>query len=208
MIAADTLILFVSASIALALAPGPDNLFVLTQSAMHGRKAGLLITAGICCGLIVHTCVVALGIGVIFQTSVTAFTGLKILGAGYLLYLAWQAFNRGTTDTTQSDRNRLSARQLFARGVIINLSNPKVVLFFLAFLPQFADPSTGAITLQLTAFGLVFIACAALVFSLVAWSGGYLAHWLKRSEQAQLIMNRIAGLVFVGLALRLAVTEQ
>ncbi|PID42554.1 MAG: threonine transporter RhtB [Proteobacteria bacterium] len=208
MVAPDTLVLFTSASVALALAPGPDNIFVLTQSAMYGRKAGLLITAGICCGLIVHILVVTLGVAVLFQTSVTAFTTLKALGAAYLLYLAWQAFRSATTDTGRSGNKRLGDMQLFTRGVILNVTNPKVVIFFLAFLPQFADPSTGPLSWQLMVLGMIFMACAALVFSLFAWGGGYLADWLKRSRRAQLMMNRLAGLVFVGLALRLACTDQ
>ena len=208
MIPFETVAIFFTASVALALAPGPDNIFVLTQSALHGRIAGLLVTLGLSTGLVVHTTAVSLGVAAIFQTSAFAFTLLKFIGAGYLLYLAWQAFRAGGTDLERSDGVTRSWRKLYFRGVVMNITNPKVAIFFLAFLPQFADPYAGSLTLQMLMFGGIFIIATLLVFGTVAWTAGFLGDWLKGSNRAQVIMNRVAGTVFVGLAIRLASIEQ
>ena len=208
MVPVETLSIFFAASVALALAPGPDNIFVLTQSALHGRTAGLLVTLGLCTGLLVHTAAVSLGVAVIFQTSAIAFNVLKAVGAIYLLYLAWQAFRSGAAKFDNDRDISLSRWKLYLRGVVMNITNPKVAIFFLAFLPQFADPSAGQITLQMLIFGGVFIAATLLIFGSVAWSAGFLGDWLKGSRRAQTVMNRVAGAVFVGLALRLAISER
>ena len=209
MIAVDTMVIFFLASLALAVAPGPDNIFVLTQSALHGRLAGLLVTLGLCTGLLVHTAAVSLGVAVIFMTSAVAFAGLKILGALYLLYLAWQAFRASRTDLSSNNAAvSLSARKLYARGIIMNVTNPKVAIFFMAFLPQFADPARGSLTLQLVLFGAIFMLATLIVFGSIAWGAGMIGEWLKGSRRAQLILNRIAGAVFAGLAVRLITVER
>jgi threonine/homoserine/homoserine lactone efflux protein len=208
MIPIETITIFFAASVALAFAPGPDNIFVLTQSALHGRKAGLLVTFGLCTGLLVHTAAVSLGVAAIFQTSALAFNILKMVGAMYLLYLAWQAFKAGATKIEESAELHMDFRKLYYRGVIMNITNPKVAIFFLAFLPQFADPSLGSIKIQMMLFGGIFIIATLLIFGTIAWSAGFLGEWLKGSEKAQIVMNRIAGTVFAGLALRLAISER
>ena len=208
MIPAETLALFFAASVALGVAPGPDNIFVLTQSALHGRLAGLLVTLGLCTGLIGHTAAVALGVAAVFQTSALAFTALKLVGAAYLVYLAWGAFRAGATELSTADAPTLVGRQLYVRGVIMNITNPKVAVFFLAFLPQFADPAAGSLTVQMLLFGLVFIVATLLVFGAVAWTAGFLGEWLRGSARAQVVMNRVAGTVFLALAVRLAVSER
>ncbi|MFH0998243.1 MAG: LysE family translocator [Pseudomonadota bacterium] len=208
MIPIETLLPFFAASVLLAVAPGPDNIFVLTQSALRGKSAGLAVMLGLCTGLIVHSIAVALGVAVIFQTSAVAFSALKFLGAGYLMYLAWQAF-RASATTFQAERSpEAGLWKLYRRGIIMNITNPKVSIFFLAFLPQFADPSRGPISLQLLLLGCVFIIATILVFGGIALLAGTLGRWLNRSTRAQNIMNRVTGTVFVCLALRLATTEQ
>ena len=202
---AESLITFTLASVLLSIAPGPDNIFVLTQSALYGRRAGILITLGLCTGLIVHTTSVALGVAAIFMVSLAAFTALKLAGAAYLLYLAWGAFrasarNLGGATGTNPPGNAA----LYRRGIFMNITNPKVAIFFLAFLPQFADPASGAITAQLFLLGGVFIAVALVVFTGIACLAGLIAGWLKASRRAQVLLNRVAGLVFTALALRLA----
>jgi threonine/homoserine/homoserine lactone efflux protein len=208
MIPLDTLTAYFLACVVLALVPGPDNIFVLAQSALRGRVAGLIVTLGLCTGLIVHTTAVALGVAAIFQASAVAFTVLKLVGACYLLYLAWQAFRAAATRINARTDGVLGALPLYRRGIIMNVTNPKVSIFFLAFLPQFADPTRGPLALQLMLLGGVFILATVLVFGGVALLAGSLGQWLNRSARAQRVMNRIAGTVFAGLALKLAMTDR
>lgn len=207
MIPIDTLTLFFAASVALALAPGPDNIFVLTQSALHGRLSGFIVTLGLCTGLLVHTAAVSLGVAAIFQTSALAFSALKAIGATYLLYLAWQAFRAGATQFSAQGSAPLSRRKLYSRGILMNVTNPKVAIFFLAFLPQFANPANGSLALQMITLGAVFMLAALIVFGAIAWAAGFIGDWLKRSQRAQVVMNRCAGTIFAGLALRLALSK-
>lgn len=208
MITIESLITFIFASALLGLVPGPDNIFVLMQSALYGRKSGVLVTLGLCSGLIVHTTIVAFGVAAIFQTSVLAFNLLKIIGAGYLLYLAWLAFKARPDKLESHEAKQRSGMALYRRGVIMNITNPKVSIFFLAFLPQFADPNLGSLSLQIFLLGAVFIALTFIIFSAVAFLAGSLGAWLGKSERAQLYLNRIAGTVFCMLALKLATTSR
>ncbi len=222
MIPVDTLGAFFITSVLLALAPGPDNIFVLTQSVLRGRTAGLLVTLGLCTGLLVHTTAGALGVAAIFQASALAFTALKFAGAAYLLYLAWLSFRSPEQEKPVEQHEKPveqqekpveqkenpTAAQLYRRGIIMNITNPKVSIFFLAFLPQFADPARGSLTLQMLLLGVVFIVSTVLVFGGVALAAGSLGEWLGKSGRAQKIMNRVAGVVFIGLAIRLATVER
>lgn len=207
MIPPDVLLTYFAACLILAVTPGPDNIFVLTQAALRGKKAGVLVVLGLCTGLVAHTTAVSLGVAVIFQTSVLAFTLLKLAGAGYLIYLAWGAFRAGAT-VIDGEKSELTHAQLFRRGIIMNVTNPKVTIFFLAFLPQFADPARGSLSLQMMLFGGLFIVSTILVFGAIALAAGALGEWLKRSERVQKIMNRAAGVVFVGLAAKLLLAER
>jgi len=204
----QTLASFFAASVLLGLAPGPDNIFVLTQSALRGRRAGLLVTLGLCTGLLVHTSAVALGVAAIFQASAAAFTVLKLAGAAYLLYLAWHAFRASGSALRLGAASALGAAQLYRRGILMNLTNPKVSIFFLAFLPQFADPVRGPLAPQLLVLGAVFIAATLLVFGAVALLAGAIGQRLSGSARAQRIMNRVAGTVFAALALKLASAQR
>ncbi len=208
MIPFEALITFFIASVLLGLAPGPDNIFVLTQSALHGKGAGLLVTLGLCTGLVVHTLAVALGVAVIFQVSAAAFTALKLVGAAYLVYLGWQAFRAASASISMTGNASPNRFKLYRRGIIMNVSNPKVSIFFLAFLPQFADPARGSVPLQVAMLGGVFILATLLVFGAVALLSGALGSWLNRSERIQRTLNRVAGTVFFGLALTLAMSRR
>jgi len=208
MLGAETVITFFSASLLLALAPGPDNLFVLTQSALRGKLAGILVVLGLCTGILVHTTAVAFGVAVIFQASELAFNLLKLCGAGYLLYLAWGVFRAPAEKLAAGDKSALKRGQLYRRGIIMNITNPKVSIFFLAFLPQFADPERGPISLQMILLGGLFIVATILVFGTIALLAGSLGSLLNRSPQVQRGMNWLAGTVFVGLALKLATARR
>ena len=208
MLSAETISAFFIASVLLGIAPGPDNLFVLTQSALHGKLSGIMVVSGLCTGLLVHTGAVALGVAVIFQASALAFTILKLAGAGYLVYLAWGVFRATPEKISMTGGQDNSLGVLYRRGIIMNVTNPKVSIFFLAFLPQFADPNRGPISLQMVLLGGIFIIATILVFGSAALIGGTLGDWLNRSEYAQKVMNRIAGSVYIGLALKLATVER
>jgi threonine/homoserine/homoserine lactone efflux protein len=208
MLTIETVSTFFLASTLLAVAPGPDNIFVLTQSALHGKLSGLVVMFGLCTGLLVHTSAVAFGVAVIVQTSALAFTMLKMIGAGYLLYLAWQILRASPEEIRLHGRCPKSLGELYRRGIIMNVTNPKVSIFFLAFLPQFADPSRGTMSLQLIALGGVFILATILVFGTIALIGGALGTWLNRSPRAQRMINGAAATVFVALALKLVTTER
>ena len=208
MLSIETLVTFFTASILLGLAPGPDNIFVLTQSALRGRGAGLLVMLGLCTGLIVHTIAVALGVAIILQTSAIAFSALKFIGAGYLIYLAWQAFRASAEKIEGEPDVIVNHWKLYCRGIIMNITNPKVSIFFLAFLPQFADPTRGPVAFQLLLLGGLFIIATILVFGGIALLAGTLGQWLNRSDRTQKILNKVAGAVFVGLALKLATIKR
>lgn len=208
MIPIDVLFLFVSVAVALALVPGPDNIFVLTQSALHGRAAGFLVTLGLASGLIFHTTAVAFGVAVIFQTSQYAFAALKYIGAAYLLYLAWKAFRATAGPFSGEKPPRETAPKLFLRGLIMNIANPKVTIFFLAFLPQFVDPARGGIIGQFYQLGALMAVTTICVFGFVAFAAGTLGNWLQGSPHAQIWINRVSGFVFVSLALKLAWAEK
>lgn len=201
---------FFGIAVLLALAPGPDNLFVLMQSAMWGKTAGMAVVLGLCTGLIGHTVAVAVGLAAIFATSATAFTILKLIGAAYLIYLAWGAFRAPASAATDGNGKtpRLPYAALYRRGIIMNLTNPKVSLFFLAFLPQFTSPKRGSVALQIFSLGGLFMLAAFLVFTIIAVFSGAFGQLLQKSPRAQLWLNRIAGTVFAGLALRLVFTQR
>jgi threonine/homoserine/homoserine lactone efflux protein len=206
-IAPDVLIAFAAVALLLCLSPGPDNLFVLAQSALYGRAAGLRITLGLCTGLVVHTAAVALGVAALIKSFPLAFNALKYAGAAYLLYLAWRAF-RAVPMSLSGDRARQpNGWQLYRRGIIMNVSNPKVSLFFLALLPQFVDPGRGAVWLQFVLLGVIFMLSTLLVFGLLALLAGSIGAWLGRAAVAQRVLHVLAGVVFLGLALRLLVTQ-
>lgn len=210
----DTLLAFFGVSLLLGITPGPDNLFVLVQSAQRGWRAGMAVVVGLCAGLVVHTAAVALGLAALFAASAAAFTVLKYLGAAYLAWLALQSL-RPRAQASQdgadpdrapspSERPAASAWRMVGRGMVMNLTNPKVLIFFLAFLPQFANPALGSVAPQIMLLGIVFMLATLLVFGAIAVFSGTFGTLLLRSARAQRWLNRAAGVVFLGLAVRLA----
>lgn len=204
----NTVIMFSFASTLLALAPGPDNIFVLTQSMVKGSRAGVFITLGLCSGLVFHTTAVALGVAVIFQTSILAFNLLKFAGALYLLYLAYMSFKDASKTKLDTNQPSLPLLSLYKRGVFMNVTNPKVSIFFLAFLPQFTNPANGSVTAQVFLLGAIFMVCAFVVFSIIALLAGKIGAWFSQTQSGEKILNRVAGTIFAFLAVKLALTEQ
>ena len=204
---AQTSLTFFGISVLLALAPGPDNLFVLMQSAVYGCRAGLLVVLGLCTGLLMHTGAVALGLAALFAASETAFNVLKFAGAAYLLVLAWHAF-RAPQSPLSSGAPRAARSRLYARGIAMNVTNPKVAVFFLAFLPQFVEPGRGGAAGQIVWLGVLFIVATLLTFGAIACFAAALGALLKRSPRIERWMSSLAGCLFVALAARLAVTQR
>ena len=158
---------FLLASIALTLSPGPDILYVLTQSISNGKKYGIATAAGLVSGILVHTTLIALGVSAIIQQSEILFTGIKITGASYLLWIAYQVFK--APDTIELSTHQNTKKSLFSlvkQGFIMNVLNPKVTLFFLAFFPGFINESLGNVTQQIYFLGFLFMLQAFLIFSL------------------------------------------
>lgn len=201
----DISLAFFGTAIILGIAPGPDNIFVLTQSALYGASAGIFTTLGLVCGICVHTLAVALGVAIIFNTSPLAFILLKCIGAGYLCWLAWLSFRAGTLSTRKVAFPGYMA--LFRRGIIMNVTNPKVSLFFLAFLPQFCTPEAGPMGLQIIFFGILFMLATIIVFFTVAFMGGKITKLFNKSPLIQIVLHKITGCIFIGLALFLIFTE-
>ena len=215
MLTPDAMMAFFVAALLLSIAPGPDNIFVLTQSALFGTTAGMVTTLGLVTGLCVHTTAVALGVAAIFQTSALAFTLLKTAGAGYLLWLAWLSFRAGasTAKIAQGDASASGPAGAAFPGYmtlyrLMNVTNPKVSLFFLAFLPQFCDPARGSVAVQVLILGALFMLATIVVFWTVAALGGRLAVWFNQSQRGQIIMQRVAGSIFVAMAAALLLSSR
>ncbi len=207
MVSPEVLMAIFTASFILALVPGPDNIFLLTQSALEGPVAGISLTMGLLTGIICHTAAVIFGVTVIITSSALAFTILKIFGVCYLLYLAWGAFRAKGTKISSGDGKQRGNLRLYRRGIIMNISNPKIAVFFLAFFPQFIDPTTGHVARQTVELAASFIAAFLIVFIAIAYLAGTLGEFLRNSDKAQTYLNRAAGAIFVGFALKLAFTE-
>ena len=198
----ETIIAFVAASVVLSLVPGPDNIFVMSHSALKGWRIGFYITLGLCTGLIGHTVLVSIGVSVIFQTSAIAFNGLKIIGACYLLYLAWLSIQNKELNLGGTDKNSTN-RSYYFTGVIMNLTNPKVALFFLVFLPQFVNTSNDNVTIQIFILGLLFIISAFCVFTSISYLASFLENFLMKSKTVNKNLNILAALIYFALAINL-----
>ena len=200
---------YVVASLALIVTPGQDMIYVVTRSLAQGRAAGVLSAAGVCTGILVHTAIVALGIGALLQASETLFFLLKLAGAAYLVYLGLRLLlQRDALAPREAAAARLPSTKLFAQGVLSNVTNPKIVVFFLAFLPQFVSASDPHPTRHLVFLGVLYAAMGFAVKASVGVAAGSLSARLLRSNAALAWMNRVSGTILVALGLRLAAAER
>ena len=196
---------FFIAALVVAAAPGPDNLFVLAQSATYGAKAGFCLICGLCTGVVVQICLLVAGVSALIAASPTAFFVMQCLGAAYLLYLAYKSFRvRAGTVKLNENGERLPLRKLYLRGVIMNLSNPKVILFLLSFIPPAVKMDSPLNpTLQMVILGAEFILATFIVFGSVALLAGAVKKFLLNSPKANRNLNWFSGAVFVLLAVAL-----
>lgn len=200
---------FLIAALALNLTPGADMTYVIARTATQGRAAGISASFGIAGGSVVHTCLAAFGVSAILAHSEAAFVTVKAVGAAYLLYLAWRALmSSGSGTGAAKSLPPVSLWRLFGEGVLTNVLNPKVALFILAFLPQFVDPKAGPVWLQILFLGTLFNISGTTVNCIVTLSTAAAAGLLRGSAGIGRWLNRLSAVVFVGLAIRLALTER
>ena len=203
MLTPEQLIAFLLAAMVVTVSPGPDNLMVLGVGISRGRRHGVAFGLGCALGCLNHTLLAVAGVSALIAASPVAFTALKIAGGLYLVWLGVQALRSRGGAQASTDVGSDTPARLFLRGVFANAINPKVMLFFLSFLPQFVDMGRGDVGLQIALLGLVFTAQGALLFGLLGWFAGHVGQWLQRRPRAGLWLDRVAGAVFVALGLRL-----
>ncbi len=205
---ATTLLYFLGASIALTLAPGPDNTFVVAQGVSRGRKAAIITALGMCSGVSVHTTAAALGISALLYSSATAFMVLKYAGAAYLLYLAYKSLKERQILLPSGTVESQKWWVMFRRGFLMNVVNPKVALFFLAFLPQFVSGRQGDASWQMFILGLLFMAQAAVVFSAIGYLSGSVGDLVARKPRMARYFGWLTAGIFASLGIRLALAER
>jgi threonine/homoserine/homoserine lactone efflux protein len=199
---------FLLASLALNFAPGPDMLYVIGRSVGQGRRAGVISALGIFTGCLVHITLTAAGMAAIIRSSPVAFNVIRYAGALYLLYLGVRLLVQSGGSLILQQSADAGLAKIFSQGVITNVLNPKVALFFLAFLPQFVDVRNGNVALHIIFLGLIFDTGGTLVNLAVASAGGYLGEVLRRNRRIARMQQRFTGLVFVGLGLRLGLNHR
>ncbi|NBF00032.1 LysE family translocator [Nonomuraea sp. KC401] len=199
MIPPSTYALFVTASLALILIPGPNHLYITARGLAQGRAAGLASALGVEIGTLVHIAAAAAGLSYVISQSATLFAIVKWAGVAYLVYLGIRAFTGKDAETGAPARQPLP--KVFLEGVLVNVLNPKVALFFLAFLPQFVQPDAGSPTLQVMVFGLTAL-CLGLVSDIVyAFAAGALGHRLRQRART---LRYVSGVVYLGLGVATA----
>lgn len=197
--------LFLAAGILLNLTPGPDTAYILGRSIAQGREAGIASALGICVGSIFHTCAAALGLSAILATSALAFVAIKLLGGAYLIFLGIKMLlDRRKHLSLPTNFRRRTTAAAFRQGVFTNILNPKVALFFLAFLPQFIAPASNMKVLAFLALGLTFVSTGTIWCLVLAWFASAFSERLRGNETIEQWLNRAAGALFVFLGLRLA----
>jgi RhtB (resistance to homoserine/threonine) family protein len=201
------LALFVASGLLLNITPGQDTMYIVGRSLSQGRRAGLLSVLGIACGSVVHTLAAAFGLSAILAASAQAFLAVKLAGAAYLIYLGMRMLIDRSRDLTVGTFDAEPGWAVFRAGFITNLLNPKVALFFMAFLPQFVDPAAPAKTLAFLFLGVVFIVNGTLWCLVLALAAAAAARRLRAAPSASTLIRRATGALFVGLGVRLAVSK-
>ncbi len=201
MLSLTTICLFSAATVLLALTPGPDMLYIATRSLTQGRSAGVVSALGVHAGVLVHTLAAALGISALIAASAVAFNLVRFLGAAYLIYIGIQAMlsNGDAVEIKAREHSRL--RDIFYQGLFTNILNPKVILFFLAFLPQFVDPSKGSTALQLLSLGMLMFSVSLPIDIAIGLLGGSVGNWLNRNKGIRQSGKWVTGAVFVSMGI-------
>jgi threonine/homoserine/homoserine lactone efflux protein len=199
--------LFIVASALLTIAPGPDIIYVLTRGVSQGVKAGLAAAAGFATGCIFHTLLAAVGIAALIRSSGTAFNLVRYAGAAYLVWIGIQALRHRSSFSVQGAGDRKALATIYRQSVIGNVLNPKVTLFFLAFLPQFVNAQAGHVGWQMALLGAIFMAQTAIIFGAVAMFSGWIGAWVRRKPAIGERLNIFAGVTFIALGIRVALPD-
>lgn len=195
---------FLLAASLITLAPGPDNLMVLSIGMSQGRREGIAFGLGCALGCLSHTLLAVVGVSALIASSVEAFSVLKICGGLYLVWLGINALRSAGGASIKGDgSDRKTSGALFLKGILANVINPKVILFFLSFLPQFVVPANGSVTVQMATLGILFTLQAAVIFGLLGYFSGAVGQWVNASPRLGVAMDRLTGVIFIGLGLRL-----
>ncbi|APQ18239.1 LysE family translocator [Maribacter hydrothermalis] len=200
----DILLAFSMATFVLALSPGPDNIFVLIQSISNGKKYGLAVVAGLMTGCLVHTTLLAFGVSAIIKNNPTIFTFIKVFGAAYLVYLSIMVYKGGDAISIEGeDPNKKSFGSLYKQGFIMNVLNPKVTIFFLAFFPGFLFSDSLSNVIQFYTLGFLFILVSSIVFGGIAILSGQISNFLTTNQRTGFVLKWVQIIVFVGIAIYL-----
>jgi len=193
-----------AAGLALNLTPGPDMLYVIARSTAEGRRAGVVSALGIATGTLVHITLVAVGLAGVLRTIPLAFTVVKYTGAAYLIYLGVRALMSGHEVSRATSLPPARLAVLYRQGIVTNVLNPKVALFFLALLPQFVDPARGPVVYQIVLLGMLFNTSGTIVNCAVAAGAGALSGWARERSRGVTALRRATGVLFIGIGARLA----
>jgi threonine/homoserine/homoserine lactone efflux protein len=199
--------LFLAASALLALAPGPDIIYVLTRGIAQGPRAGIAAALGFATGCVFQTMLAALGVAALIRSSDLAFNAVRYAGAAYLIWIGIQALRHRSSFSIESAQDARALSTIYKQSVIGNVLNPKVTLFFLAFLPQFVDAQAGHVGWQMALLGGVFMVVTALIFGMVALFAGWIGAWVRRKPAIGERLNLFAGVTFIALGVRVALPD-
>lgn len=205
----EALIAFTLAALIMNISPGPSNLYVMARSIAQGTKGGIVAAMGLAAGSLVHVIATVLGLSAIFKHSPTLYTAVKLAGAAYLIYLGikyWKT-KRSNTNNEIKPTNSRPLLMVFKESVIVEVTNPKTALFFIALLPQFVTPESGSIAMQLLALGIIVTISALPCDILVAVSSSKVANWLVKNERAQEIQEKVSGSILFGMGAYIAFDE-
>lgn len=208
MLSAEQFFGFLLAASVITVSPGPDNMMVLSIGMAKGRLPGIAFGLGCALGCLSHTLLAVLGVSALIAASPEAFTALKVCGGLYLVWLGFNALrSAGGASVGKASNDRQSPRKLFLKGIVANAINPKVILFFLSFLPQFVVPGHGSVAAQMAWLGIIFTVQAGVIFGLLGYFSGTVGQWINTSPRLGTAMDRLTGVIFVGLGLRLIVSR-
>ncbi|MEQ6378522.1 LysE family translocator [Bacillaceae bacterium S4-13-56] len=199
---------FLGVALLLTIMPGPDILFVIAQSISQNKKAGISTALGLCTRLLVHITAVTLGISALIYQSVTAFTIIKYAGVAYLLYMAWQSFREKENSIKLEEHQKLDYTSLYKKGILMNILNPKVSLFFLALLPQFVVKPMGFVPLQMLLLGIIFLVQAFFIFTIVSIFSEKTKQVLVRSSFLSKNLHHVKGSILAIIGIQIAFSSK